>query len=405
MRESSEIAFLFLGQKQKPHPEEDRVDRFSVDPPQVPPRPVLFPRHRTDDNVPRVATLQMIQQRGGLDESVVRSNLPPPLRGNLRDDKNTRENQTDAERRKDDFRDTEETEPPVYVVYPVNSAVNIGQDDSREKDSSVVVGTRGPHRPLPPDTLLQGEESQENPEASPIVALPPKHYSDAAALSDFPYPLERPDPALLSGPVHETPLLVPSEQKQQQEEGDGNLKQDHDEQLSLQDFVPFPAKKSNAISATLHRLAQNNLQTSTPIAYVFTPTAEPIHRLDLDSEILKFDRNEEKPVLLPSQQPSSSSSSAPSPQNFMAPFVASANAETPPKNGWNVVQVNDRSSGTDEKDALTAEETQTERSEFDPDNFKPQLFGGFKPIYEFPTEEDHEVQREKEVKDMPRSLS
>lgn len=43
---------------------------------------------------------------------------------------------------------------PVYVVYPVNSAVNIGsQEDMVERDETVVIGTRGPHRPLPPDTL------------------------------------------------------------------------------------------------------------------------------------------------------------------------------------------------------------------------------------------------------------
>ena len=420
------FVFLFSGQKQKIQPEEDRVDRFSAEPPQIPPRPVLFPRHRNDDNVPRISTLQMIQQRGDLDENLVRSNLPPPLRGSSKEkSEDDRNNQTDADRRKDDFQNSEENpvEHPVYVVYPVNTAVNIGQDDSREKDESVVMGTRGPHRPLPPDTLLQSEESEDNSEASPA-----KHYSDAASVvvSNFPYPLERPDPALLSGIVHETPLLVPSDQNQQNEEGGENPNEDeHGEKDSnvniipyLQDFVPFPAKKNNAISATLHILPSNsnyqsNLQSSTPIAYVFTPTAQPIiHRSDFENnkEILKFDRNEETPILLPSQQPSSSSSSAPSPQNFMAPFVASANAEAPPKNGWNVVSVenNDRSSGTDEnsKDALTAEETQTERSEFDPDNFKPQLFGGFKPIYEFPTEDEgHEIQHEREVKDMPRSLS
>lgn len=400
--------FLFVsGQKQNARQEDDSSDRYPSEPPQIPPRPVLFPRHRTDDNVPRVATLQMIQQRGNIDENVVRSNLPPHLRGNSSEDA--------ANRRNDEFHDSEQSpvEPPVYVVYPVNTAVNIRQDDSREKDESVVVGTHGPQRPLPPDTLLQDKDLDQNSESS-VVAVPAKHYPTPIFASDFPYPLERPDPPALSGPVHETPLLVPSDQLNEEEENN----EDRDTSVNiipyLQDYVPFAAKKSNAISTTLQRLPLNsNSQSSTPIAYVFTPTAQPlIHRSDIgpSDELPKFDRVGEKPILLPSQQASSSSSSAPSPQSFMAPFIASANAEAPAKNGWNVVVVesNDRSSTVDEnnKDSLTAEDTQTERSEFDPDNFKPQLFGGFKPIYEFPTEdEERQVSRDREIKDMPRSLS
>lgn len=49
------------------------------------------------------------------------------------------------------------------MVYPVNSAVNIGsQEDTVERDESVVIGTRGPHRPLPPDTLPQDDEEKES---------------------------------------------------------------------------------------------------------------------------------------------------------------------------------------------------------------------------------------------------
>lgn len=54
---------------------------------------------------------------------------------------------------------------PVYVVYPVSSGVNIGsQEDLVERDESVVIGTRGPHRPLPPDTLPQDDDDEKNHE-------------------------------------------------------------------------------------------------------------------------------------------------------------------------------------------------------------------------------------------------
>lgn len=93
----------------------------------------------------------------------------------------------------------------------------------------------------------------------------------------------------------------------------------------------------------------------------------------------------------------------------MAPFVASVSAEMPSKNNWSVVglQVNGTERTNDDKkdkeEKVASEkignssdsqenDTQTERVDsgdnFDPENFKPQLFGGFKPIYEFPVDED-----------------
>lgn len=73
----------------------------------------------------------------------------------------------EADRRKDVGEEPDEGQAasgdrqadPVYVVYPVNSAVNIGsQEDLVERDESVVIGTRGPQRPLPPDTLPHDDE-------------------------------------------------------------------------------------------------------------------------------------------------------------------------------------------------------------------------------------------------------
>lgn len=64
------------------------ADRFSAEPPQVPPRPIIFPKSRGDSLPPvKVATLQMIQQRGGLDDDLIRSNLPPLFKINKPEDK------------------------------------------------------------------------------------------------------------------------------------------------------------------------------------------------------------------------------------------------------------------------------------------------------------------------------
>ncbi|XP_058788679.1 mucin-2-like [Phymastichus coffea] len=392
---------------QKLRMEDEIADRFSAEPPQVPPRPIIFPNNRADSQMPKVATLQMIQQRGGIDEEIIKSNLPPLFKINRSDETsddeaNIEESSTsnsDAERRKDSDESnaagTSES-GPVYVVYPVNSAVNIGsQEDTVERDESVVIGTRGPHRPLPPDTLPQDDEEEHkdgDDKGYFFGARPQFNQVNGEFPQNFP-PTGIDSPML----VREKPLLVPSDEADEEPEEEPNV-------ISyLQDFLPYPAKKqsqqqqqpSATISATLPRLPV--VSSSSPIAFVYTPTTPvAISRHDFDSH------EDEKPVLLPSQQPSSSSSSAPSPQNFMAPFVASVSAEMPAKNGWSVVV--STNNGTEQRtnhkedtkkestDESIENETQTERNDdnFDPDNFKPVLFGGFKPIYEFPVDEDQE---------------
>jgi hypothetical protein len=102
------------------------------------------------------------------------------------------------------------------------------------------------------------------------------------------------------------------------------------------------------------------------------------------------------------------SSTSPPQLNFQAPFLASANIGAAPGNqGWNVVgsggHNNERmKSGTVDKadiheEELKASEIKTnsedhssEPNNFDFENFRPQLFGGFKPIYTFPEENGEE---------------
>ncbi|XP_032679458.1 uncharacterized protein LOC116847945 [Odontomachus brunneus] len=395
--------------------ENESLESYPEEPPITPPKPPLFPKRRTADPL-HVTTLQMIQHHGEFtnnDENEARltQHIEPVLAHQ-------------AERRKSDNHDLLEiVEQPVYVVYPVNTAVNIHSGNSKEEeeekvddndddDGSVVVGTRGPHRPLPPDTLLQDEREKIH-----------KVYNGrpAPVASDFPYPLEHSDlTSMFPGGTKETPLLVPSEQRQQTAPViAADRKNEKNEQDAtnvipyLQDFLPFQKKNDATISVTLHRTApiltsasttttptslSTSTPTPTPIAYVYTPThaaAYPTRHFNDDDKDAATNIDATTTVLLPSQQPSSSSNSAPMPQNFMAPFVASISAETPSKNGWSVVVVEppaeaDKKLDNDNDDAKLASsemDTQTEKNDFDVDNFKPQLFGGFKPIYEFPTED------------------
>ncbi|PSN50575.1 hypothetical protein C0J52_14764 [Blattella germanica] len=97
--------------------------------------------------------------------------------------------------------------------------------------------------------------------------------------------------------------------------------------------------------------------------------------------------------------PEGATSTIPPQLNFQAPFLASANiGGTPTNQGWSVVgkggPSNERMKpGTVDKVDLDAEESEVsearpdesgESPNFDFENFRPQLFGGFKPIYTFP---------------------
>lgn len=494
--------------------EDDALERFSAEPPV---RLAYFTKRTTNgesEGIPRIATLQMIQQHAGSrDEENVRPNLPPPYRFNEKPSSSEQDNEqvggndenssgVKSDRRGDENQEKPEVaqqgneatradyvdavDSPVYVVYPVKGALDIrptSNDDGDQDDASVVLGTYGPQRPLPPDTLLKDSEDNDSDEDSfraPTIVNVSPSFTDSSGpqlASDFPYPLERPDPSMFTSQLREKPLLVPSEQQKNGErpEGDANEENATEEKSSneadgvrdterdasvnvipyLQDHVPFTLKENaGVISTTLHRFGANPsivTASSTPIAYVFTPTTRtPVRRHEDPYIHGAFERG---PVLLPSQQPSSSSSSAPSPQSFMAPFVASASAEAPSKNGWSVVmpgqssgedtsmdrrrhdspsQENDKSTShegenvtqrskhsedehEDEKriredpkpvETSQAEETdsQTEKSEFDVENFTPKLFGGFRPIFEFPSDSETDPNIGEKVTDASGSM-
>ncbi|XP_074105248.1 uncharacterized protein LOC141531365 [Cotesia typhae] len=403
-------------------------EKLTAEAPAMPPRAPLFTKRKNGNS--SVATLQMIQHLGAKSSESGEDNEGQGNSNHNDDDDDDDDDNDTANRRGD--------EAPVYVVYPVKGSIDINDDtdnsaDKRPMDESVVIGTHGPQRPLPPENLTHDEDDDETVPSVPSLPV--------RLGSDFPYALEKPDPSLFINQVHETPLLVPTEQHEQQTE-DGPFddkstsNQDGDASINiipyLQDHQPF-AIKPNAISTTLQLLSgssgslssSTSSSTANPIAYVYTPTMRAPVRRQNES----YKRN---PILLPSQQPSSSSSSAPSPQNFMAPFVASLSAEMPSKNGWSVVtgdhfipktESNDRidknedknhedevhtdaedkkdsderngsnntstmsSIGEDDKKNNEEIEDGNNKNIFDSDNFKPQLFSGFQPIFKFPSEE------------------
>lgn len=102
------------------------------------------------------------------------------------------------------------------------------------------------------------------------------------------------------------------------------------------------------------------------------------------------------------------SSTLPPQLNFQAPFLASANIGAAPTNeGWSVVESGGPNNGrmkpgtVDKADIheeelkaseikTNSEDKSSEPNNFDFENFRPQLFGGFKPIYTFPEENGEE---------------
>ncbi|KAG5876055.1 hypothetical protein JTB14_016797 [Gonioctena quinquepunctata] len=72
--------------------------------------------------------------------------------------------------------------------------------------------------------------------------------------------------------------------------------------------------------------------------------------------------------------------------DFQAPFQASVNADSsvPQNQGWAVI-VRDKNKTTEVPEVTTMPYATT--SEFDIENFKPQLEGGFKPIYNLPADD------------------
>ncbi|KAJ4434338.1 hypothetical protein ANN_22897 [Periplaneta americana] len=184
----------------------DDMFQFEKYPPQQ--RPLVHRRtgpHVTDMDAsrPQVSTLQMMQQ-GSNSHFIPR---PLTARDDFPDTNDEMKPPFQVKYPSGSSLNTETSEKqPVFVVYPINSTpLNSGTSNSQ--NNGVVVGTRGPQRPLPPSNLnpdsSSAEEMLHNKQQKPLLQLasdrldnPSFQSQSPTALplkSDFPYPLEKPD--------------------------------------------------------------------------------------------------------------------------------------------------------------------------------------------------------------------
>lgn len=358
-------AFPEQNEKLPKHPPLDQMNYYQT-PPQV-----ILPNRRSDKV--EVETLQMIQAKQSEKHEV---------------EENKTTNNDVAENT------TTNHEKPLYVVYPVNTApLKLDAFDTSKKET-VVIGTRA-ELPLPPSKinleqsdLFTANDRNDAPILKPYLK-PVK--------SDFPYPLEKPSTSLLNTP----------------EPTDTVNSVDNTEIRVLQK-KPY----ENRISVTLRT------HTERPIAVAYTPTDNPekqvnkypipnyadtlishpgfisnqhIGNQDDDREftLTAMMRPQKVQHILTHRSDGNSENAHVTAQDFEAPFQASVNIDSAAQ-GWSVVR--DKSKTETELESSHVEATTiplATTSEFDIENFKPQLIGGFVPIYDYP--EDHS--KSKVVKD------
>lgn len=286
--------------------------------------------HRRNGQTSRVTTLQMMQ------------GTPTSKRAALR------------------IEDSNENEP-VFVVYPSN-----GNNAPSPPSDGVVVGTRGPQRPLPPDNLDIGDDldsfpldNNKNFQArvdTPVLKSKPST-SKPIIKNEFPYALIKPNQEEQNTPGSEV-----SKEYTAFSPTVTSIEKDHDTEINiipyLQDYMPFatkkPQHKDTWILGTEIKHAPATVGAK-PASIEMTPAPY---------------KNDNHRVV----------NEGPQPQDFQAPFHASLTA---PSQGWSVVQKKPNKEKSSEESTTAKdlnEEQTTEEPKFDIQNFKPQLFGGFKPI-------------------------
>lgn len=266
---------------------------------------------------------------------------------------------------------------------------NIDEDilDTSEKESRIVQRPAGPQQPAKVTTLQMIQQASPVNKDNPVHVVyaanaPPKpsidrliddsvildidDRSDVPILktktpvskpikSDFPYQIVKPDDN------QNTSLL---EYKAYSPTKPDLIKPNNDQELvpNLQDYVPVVTRDSVSTVVMSQKPITATLKTS-----------EDNHKNTVDEG--------HKPLL----------------QNFQIPFQPSMKLPEN-SNGWSVVrksQIDNTSERTDEAGDLIAS---TEK--FDPDNFKPQLVGGFMPINS-PLEEEEGESKEKKTLEQP----
>lgn len=386
---------------------------------QTPPQ-IKIPNRRNGDDDLEVETLQMIQAKKATKrDDIIEKDIPQPHKVmqvvNIPSEEIVKDN----------------TEKSIYKVYPVNTPpIKLDVIDNDKKEA-VVIGTRA-ELPLPPSKISGDFIYDQNPlfdskerNDAPILKPHPRPPTYSIK-TDIPYPLERPDSSLNHPAVPETPT------KNGNDLGDlthfnehqffgGNQWNTYGENLESRIVTgqKVHAPSSNQISAIL------KTYTEKPIAIAYTPT-EPYLNADKYSmpnygspvipEIRPNnkehnDGNKEftvsaimhthpqKPnmgmvetIRRESNEPLNHKVNVDEPNypklDFEAPFHASVNLDHSINQGWAVVRDKNKTI-TEVSESTTIAYATT--SEFDIENFKPQLEGGFKPIYSFPDDKTAEL--------------
>lgn len=386
---------------------------------QSPPK-VPVANRRTGEEESEIATLQMLHAKQTDKLNTIKPNVPPPFKINYK----------------------ETTDKPLYVVYPVNTSP-LKLDVLDNEKETVVIGTRGGENPLPPSKI--NKDFPTYTDQKPI--LKPKDRNDSPILkphskptsfpikTDFPYPLERPDPTT----VYAETTLTNKGTVNNLDNPDFPKKY-HNYQSNNQ-WTTLEAE-SRIINGNKLNYANEPISvtlktyTASPIAIAYTPT-EPsdsnkyslpnygsaviseirndnggeiingknkVHKqgivsnagseftvsavmhthtqnnMMLGTTVPKSDQKLENHKIEPEVEPQ-----YPTKLEFQAPFQASINIGSQ-SNGWSVIR--DKSKDIDRADNDITTLLPETTSEFDIENFKPQMFGGFKPIYDFPEEKE-----------------
>ncbi|KAF4527260.1 hypothetical protein B566_EDAN006979 [Ephemera danica] len=282
-------------------------------------------------------------------------------------------------------------ERPVFVVY-----ANSGESQAQ---SDILVGTHGLHKPLPPSHLTEEE---------PVLNKKPSH-QNIPIKADFPYALEKP-----TEEIKKIPNI--NNEEIDKDDDDVNIIP------NLQDYVPLGIKATTSIvrDTTPYRdevtplptentrvvsiLRPQNKNEFTVSAVMHTGSHAPGGSTGTGSVMVVAPQHR-NPVES-SQQPTSTTSHES--YNFQAPFHPSANVAPSPGNGWSAVKgatenseslrpgtVIDRADLVDEMHMSTSHANNGNK--FDIENFKPELIGGFKPIYSFPEENAPEKKQQQQT--------
>ncbi|XP_030749110.1 uncharacterized protein LOC115877127 [Sitophilus oryzae] len=277
----------------------------------------------------------------------------------------------------------------IYRVYPVEAGINM--DNSKDSEG-VIVGTRG-ELPLPPSKIENDFNFQNHDRNDAPILKPHPKPPTFPTKSDFPYPLERPDSVLGHSNVPDNKL----------DDGPDNYNQWNNIGENTESRIVTGGKNkynSNQISVTL------KTYTEKPIAIAYTPTdpsmssdkysmpnyGSPVIPEIRPGVIENIEPNLKKkyqaPIIVSHHTYSNHKSDAdvdsslPDQQDFQAPFQASVNVDSAVNQGWSVVRDRGKPASSDDTETTTIPLATT--SEFDMENFKPQLIGGFQPLYSYP---------------------